>query len=147
MQVPESPANPPQSPAKIVPIPGLNTRITPLNAADMARRRWAACPKRTSKLPLPQIPHPPLHQEQATAKSPAVDPFLAERRDVLRARMIRLENMLGTEDDPAKLDRLASALAKVAEQERILDGRPLPGSRRPAAERPAKPGASGQMSD
>lgn len=33
--------------------------------------------------------------------------------------------------DAQRVDRLAAAWAKLAEQERILDGRPLPGSRRP----------------
>jgi hypothetical protein len=42
--------------------------------------------------------------------------------------------MMMTEEDPAKIDRLASAQARLAEQERLLAGRPLPGSRRPAAE-------------
>lgn len=49
-----------------------------------------------------------------------------------------LDAMVLEETDPQKLDRIASAQAKLAEQERILDGRPLPGSRRPGSERPAR---------
>jgi hypothetical protein len=45
--------------------------------------------------------------------------------------------MMMSEDDPQRLDRLASAQMRLAEQERILAGRPLPGSRKPAPERVA----------
>lgn len=37
------------------------------------------------------------------------------------------------EKDPSKLDRLASAQARLSEQERQLAGRPLPGSLRPTS--------------
>jgi hypothetical protein len=43
-------------------------------------------------------------------------------------QLSRLGDMLEKEKAPHKLDRLASAQAKVAEQERVLAGRPLPGS-------------------
>ncbi len=42
--------------------------------------------------------------------------------------------MMLKETDPQKLDRLASAQTRLAEQERIMSGRPLPGSRRPGKE-------------
>jgi hypothetical protein len=41
--------------------------------------------------------------------------------------------MLDRELDPAKLDRLAAALERLCELERILSGRPLPGSLKPVA--------------
>jgi len=44
------------------------------------------------------------------------------------------ENAKGEQVDGAKLDRLASALERLAELERILDGRPGPGNRRPPRE-------------
>lgn len=44
--------------------------------------------------------------------------------------------------EPQAVDRLCAALERLAEVERVLDGRPLPGSRRPAAER----GPKGQVS-
>lgn len=50
----------------------------------------------------------------------------------------RLDALLDRERDPQALDRLASAYAKLADQERILSGRPLPGSRRPKPEREPK---------
>src|SRR5215471_2814104 len=50
-----------------------------------------------------------------------------------RARAFnRLDSMMSKETDPSKLDRLASAQAKVAEQGRILAGRPFPRSRKPS---------------
>jgi hypothetical protein len=54
----------------------------------------------------------------------------------VRKHLDRLDELMMTETDPQKLDRLASAQARLAEQERILDGRPLPGSLRP---KPPKP--------
>ena len=42
------------------------------------------------------------------------------------------------EVNPQAIDRLASAIAKLGEQERILSGRPLPGSQRPRAIKASK---------
>jgi hypothetical protein len=49
--------------------------------------------------------------------------------------LTKLDAMIEAEKDAQKLDRLASASAKLSEQERILDGRPLPGSRRPTSDK------------
>jgi hypothetical protein len=46
--------------------------------------------------------------------------------------------MLVTEDNPQAIDRIASASARISEQERILSGRPLPGSQRPRLAKVAK---------
>jgi hypothetical protein len=43
--------------------------------------------------------------------------------------------MIAKETDPASLDKLASASAKLSEQERLLADRPTPGSRRPPPEK------------
>ena len=56
----------------------------------------------------------------------------------VRRQMEKFQDMMMEEEDPQKLDRLASAFAKLAEQERILDNRPLPGSHRPKAPKPDK---------
>lgn len=66
------------------------------------------------------------------------DSYVTERLACVRAQLGRLDAMVLTETDPQKLDRLASAQAKLADQERILSGRPLPGSRRPKPEREPK---------
>lgn len=52
----------------------------------------------------------------------------------MREQLDRLDTMLLAEKDAQKLDRLASAQLRLSEQERILAGRPLPGSRRPGKE-------------
>jgi hypothetical protein len=57
--------------------------------------------------------------------------FVAQRLVRVRKQLDRLDRLIMTVEDPQKLDRLASAQARLAEQERILDGRPLPGSLRP----------------
>jgi hypothetical protein len=56
----------------------------------------------------------------------------------VREQLGRIYAMMKVEDEPQALDRLASAYAKLSEQERILDGRPLPGSHRPTKPKPTK---------
>ena len=71
--------------------------------------------------------------------------------DRVKARLrVQIEFLLSRIDeeaskpraDGARVDRLASALERILEAERVADGRPLPGSRRPPREDPpsaAKP--------
>jgi hypothetical protein len=108
----------------IVPLPmrGVATRLT----SERVKAMWEV---RRAKASLKANPVIILQNQQP------LDPFTAEQRDVIRSRMKRLTDKLDTEEDPSKLDRLAAAWSKLAEQERILDGRPLPGSRRPREER------------
>lgn len=104
--------------------PGFHTRFTPERAKAV---RLEAIARHHALLNPPPI-------QPATVP---LDPFTEKQRDIIRARMERLTDKLDTEEDPSKLDRLAAAWSKLAEQERILDGRPLPGSRRPREERRA----------
>jgi len=65
--------------------------------------------------------------------------FSQECLALTRARIKETFTRLGEESgspkcDGQRLNWLASALERLAELERILDGRPLPGSRRPAPE-------------
>jgi hypothetical protein len=83
-----------------------------------AEIRW-----RTPKPEPPALPQPI-----------APDTFNAARLLRVRDQLIKLDAMIMKETDPQKLDRLASAQARLSEQERIIAGRPLPGARRPAAE-------------
>lgn len=74
---------------------------------------------------------------------PAVEPheasfYAKQRLACVRAQLKRVDEMMMTETDPSRIDRLASAQTRLSEQERILDGRPLPGSRKPAADKPAR---------
>ena len=57
------------------------------------------------------------------------------RLERVRLQLDRIDAMMLVEVEPALLDRLASAQARLSEQERILAGRPLPGSRKPAPDR------------
>jgi hypothetical protein len=80
------------------------------------------------------------HREELNAlppSHPAVvsNGFTMLQRNMLRERLRRISDMIATERDPAALDRLCSAFAKLAEQERISDARPLPGAFRPVPER------------
>ena len=78
------------------------------------------------------------------AKIPEHPTYLTERLARVRLQLDRIDEMMLTENDPSKLDRLASAQMRLAEQERLLCDRPLPGSRKPLAEKASKdigPGA------
>lgn len=72
---------------------------------------------------------------QALTPPPTQDDFNQLRLGRVREQLVKLDAMLSKEEDPQKLDRLASAQARLSEQERILDGRPLPGSRRPSSDK------------
>ena len=71
-----------------------------------------------------------------TAQPQSANNYVTARLVRVREQLNRIDSMMSKETDPQKLDRLALAQARVAEQERILDGRPLPGSRKPSPERP-----------
>jgi len=78
-----------------------------------------------------------------TAKLTALTPvpreqlsgYVEQRLTRVRKQLDRLDDLLSKETNPQRLDRLASAQYRLSEQERILSGRPLPGSRRPSQER------------
>ena len=72
-------------------------------------------------------------QQPITPVTP--DSYLTERLMRVRKQLDQVDAMMLTEDDPQRLDRLASAQMRLSEQERILAGRPLPGSRKPAPDR------------
>lgn len=54
------------------------------------------------------------------------DEFRRERLAIVRAQLKRFDRLLAANDDPNKLDRLVSAIAKLNEVERQLSGRPMP---------------------
>jgi hypothetical protein len=104
-------------------------RITAANAREMAAKSHEARRQREAVRRMP--PQPP----QATAQ---LADYVGERLVRVRVQLDRLDKLMMTESDPQKLDRLASAQARLSEQERILDGRPLPGSRRPGKQKSAE---------
>jgi hypothetical protein len=87
-------------------------------------------------------PEPPAPVTQPTL-IPA-DDFTARKIARVRDQIERVENLLTDAVEPQAVDRFAAALARLYEIERILSGRPLPGSRRPEKDKPARtftPGA------
>lgn len=76
------------------------------------------------------------HQSVPTVKGDTIAPYIKEQLKIVRARMKQVNEMMIAETDAGKMDRLASAWSKLAEQERILDGRPLPGSLKPTTAKP-----------
>jgi hypothetical protein len=63
------------------------------------------------------------------------DSYAERRLSRVRMQLDRVDEMVMKEKDPQKLDRLASAQARLSEQERVLAGRPLPGAFRPVPQR------------
>jgi len=61
---------------------------------------------------------------------PSID-FQKVRLARVRAQLARVDEMIDEETDPKLLNQLAQAQDRLAEQERKLAGRPLPGSHRP----------------
>lgn len=84
-----------------------------------ARRAIAATP--------PPAPEPSAEQPQ-----PQADMFSQKRLVRVRSQLTRIDNLLASESDPAKIDRLAAASSKLEEQERRLSDRSLPVVRRVA---------------
>ena len=105
--------------------------FTSENAAEMGARSQALRKQRLEELRLAANPVP----------LPADNSYSERRLSRVRNQIESLSDMLDKEDDAQKLDRLASAIARLSEIERQLAGRPLPGSRRPREE-PADPGPS-----
>ena len=109
-------------------------QITAANAQEMAAKSLAsrrqAATMRAIRLAVP-------------AQTPQIPAQLADYHET---RLTRVRVMLDELDaqqlktrDPQQRERLARAQTLLAEQERILAGRPLPGARRPgpASDRPA----------
>jgi len=97
--------------------------FTSANAAQMALRRAELQRQRRNSATLALV-----HNE-------ALNDFNTTRLLRVREQLTKLDAMIEAEKDAQKLDRLASASSKLSEQERILDGRPLPGSRRPTSDK------------
>jgi len=111
--------------------------ITSANAREMAAKgnfiRW-------SRKPVPatteQIPAPPA----IVAEKP--DDYHSRRLSRVRAQLDSLDSRLEDEfqrprPDAKTIKAIVEAQMRLSEQERILAGRPMPGSRRPGNERVA----------
>lgn len=99
--------------------------FTKENAAEMAHRRAA-------KLRADR------EAQRLAVETATLDPSIeySQRRLArVRLQLDRLDKMMMEVNDPQKLDRIASAVARLAEQERQLSGRPLPGTLRPTGKK------------
>ena len=103
--------------------------FTSENAAMYARKSHALDSARNQK--------PVADPSQALAVQ-SVEPaqvFVEKRLTRVREQLERLDDLVKTEKDAKMLKALADATTRLSEQERILAGRPLPGSRRPREDR------------
>lgn len=71
--------------------------------------------------------HPPLTAEEKLQR------YVNERVKRVRKQLEKLETWMIEEVDAQKLDRVASAYARLSEVERQLSGRPMPGSLKPSS--------------
>jgi hypothetical protein len=85
-------------------------------------------------------PKPPTPSVE-TVKPESIDDFTTRRLTRVREQLERLDRMAAEEDDPKRIKELADATTRLSEQERILDGRPMPGSRRPPTDKAQRAGA------
>lgn len=124
MECAESPVEPAVK-KKWMPI---GRRITPENAKEMSAKaveRRRILRENRRKPPITTAIHPD-----------QIPDYPKEQRDSARAMMKRIEDLFWQEKDPASLDRLCSAWSRLRVGEREADGRPLPGSRKPGADKP-----------
>ena len=96
----------------------------------LAAKRLRAEARRAAAVGLPIIPTAPPWEHTLTARTRAQVAGLLDLLD--------RERLKGNPDGQ-RLNWLASALERLAELDRVLSGRPLPGSRRPAPEQRADP--------
>ena len=104
----------------------MNGQFTAENAAEMARRAAESKRKRLEEL---------RNAVAVAANDPSLD-YIESRLRRVRLQLDKVDAMLLEERDPQKLDRLASASARLSEQERQLSNRPMPGSLKPSAKQP-----------
>ena len=92
----------------------------------------ASVAARLAKAQRPQESEPAVPQPLPTVE---VDTFTARKIARVREQIDRVEALLDDADEPQAVDRFANALTRLYDLERILAGRPLPGSRRPTEDR------------
>lgn len=73
----------------------------------------------------------------ALVESP--DPYLLKRIVTLRTQLAQLAQLLENETDSLKWHRLSSAQHRIAEEERVLSGRPTPGQAKSGRQRAVEP--------
>lgn len=135
--------------------------ITAENARELAERAKAAkaanAERARQRIAAAENVLAQLNPEQVTKVANAyADPDaystvrLARVRGQLASLDKRIESMIleGSDENAAALARLCDSQAKLAEQERILAGRPLPGSHRPRqSSGPRRPSAADPLAE
>lgn len=107
--------------------PGMFTAETARKAAAASVASRQAAAQRPKPEPIPVAA--PLPTVTPTAPT---DDFTVRKLASVRDQIERVELLLTGSDEPQAVDRFANALTRLYDLERILAGRPLPGSRRPA---------------
>jgi hypothetical protein len=97
--------------------PNVGTKFTKENAAEMARRRW---------------------MRASLESAPLEDRWRLVQRDATRDRIKAIEKEMDEEKDPKTKCFIVKSWSQMCEEERKWDERPLPGSRRPTADKPYK---------
>lgn len=110
---------------------GLATRFNRENAVEMSRRGLEA--RRAKAEALRELKrNPPPEPQPVEPEKYHLNRLLCVRRQLsLLDKRIAVLIEGADEETAGAIDRLASAQARLAEQERVLSGRPLPGSLRP----------------
>lgn len=108
--------------------------ITSANAADIARKKWAAW--REAKLAPKPPPEPIAPALQPVA--PAKDPFKEQQIVLLREHIADTHTKLKASNDPKEREMHHRCLNIALDAHRVLMGEPLPGSRKPGVEKAPK---------
>jgi DNA-binding protein H-NS len=115
-------------------------KFTPEIAAEMGRKSRVIVAQRRQQLEeaadiIKQLKE---NTPDRSAEAVASNQYVQETLTRTRIQLDRLFVLMDAETDPQKLDRLASAIARLAEQERQLSNRPLPGSLKPSQAKPRR---------
>lgn len=123
--------------------------ITSANAAELRKKAIAA--RKAKELALKQrieqleaekeLARPLLEQAVAQATAPTLEPqksFVSNRLRIVREQLKQLDEQLSQCIDWKATKAICDSIKALTDVERILDNRPLPGSRRPGREKPDK---------
>lgn len=127
---PVSQSNPQPTTPAVNPIFGVKVHRWNPQTARAARAKQAEIHKRNAAISSGLL--------EITPRQPTVQPtdaYVQSRLTRIRAHIETTDEALAKAKEPIDRERLARALAALQDQERILAGRPLPGSHRPVAVR------------
>lgn len=99
-------------------------RFTAQNAKAMAERSHVPGVKRYGGM-----------ENRAARLAFNAEVFRLKSINRVRRQLVKLFMAIDSETDPARIDKLASAISRLTEIERVQVGRPMPGSLRPITER------------